>query len=106
MKATMMKLACVVCLIVFSWALAPMEDALAQKEGGTLRFALTAEPNPIDTQNQFGDKNCDIVCQHVYENLVMVDKQMKVLPVSGHFVGDGARFQIVCFSPSKRGEIP
>ena len=81
MKVTMMKLTCVVCLIVFSWALSPMENALAQKEGGTLRFPLTAEPKPIDTQNQFGDKNCDIVCQHVYENLVMVDKQMKIVPV-------------------------
>jgi ABC-type transport system substrate-binding protein len=81
LKGATVKLALVFCLMVFSWALSPMEDAFAQKEGGTLRVALTAEPRPIDTHVHFGDKNCDILCQHVYENLVMVDKQMKIVPV-------------------------
>ena len=55
-------------------------QVMAQKEGGMLIYPLTAEPRPIDTQHQFGDKNCDIVCQHVYENLVWVDKDFNIVP--------------------------
>jgi len=80
MKGTLTKLACVVCLVVLACTLPPMEPALAQKEGGTLRYPLSGEPTPIDTHHHYGDKNCDIVCQHLYENLVWIDKQFTVQP--------------------------
>ena len=52
----------------------------AQKEGGYLKYPLTAEPRPLDPQHFFNEKNCDFICEHMYENLIWVDKELKLQP--------------------------
>jgi len=67
-------------LVCFVWVLFSGTQVLAQKEGGVLRYPLTAEPRPIDPHVHFGDKNCDIIIQNFYENLVWIDKDLKIVP--------------------------
>ncbi len=80
MKTPMMRICVAITVLFLAGVFLTSGEVLAQKEGGMLIYPLTAEPRPIDTQHQFGDKNCDIVCQHVYENLVWVDKDFKIQP--------------------------
>jgi peptide/nickel transport system substrate-binding protein len=54
--------------------------ALAQKEGGQIRYPLTAEPRPIDGQQWFNEKMSNVVGQHIYESLIAVDKNLNFIP--------------------------
>jgi ABC-type transport system substrate-binding protein len=80
MKIARMLICLAITVLLCAGVLSVTSKVMAQKEGGMLIYPLTAEPRPIDTQHQFGDKNCDIVCQHVYENLVWVDKDFNIVP--------------------------
>jgi ABC-type transport system substrate-binding protein len=54
--------------------------AWAQKEGGTLRYPVNAEPRPLDPQHWYSEKVSNIICQHIYENLIGIDKEFKIVP--------------------------
>ena len=54
--------------------------AFAQKEGGTLRYPVNAEPRPLDPQHWYSEKVSNIICQHIYENLIGIDKEFKIVP--------------------------
>jgi ABC-type oligopeptide transport system substrate-binding subunit len=54
--------------------------AFAQKDGGTLRYPVNAEPRPLDPQHWYSEKVSNIICQHIYENLIGIDKEFKIVP--------------------------
>jgi peptide/nickel transport system substrate-binding protein len=64
------------CLVVFFGC----GVALAQKDGGSLRYPVNAEPRPLDPQHWYSEKVSNIVCQHIYENLIGIDKDFKIVP--------------------------
>ena len=58
----------------------PAAPALAQKDGGMLRYPISAEPRSTDPHNWYNDKNSNTVSQHIYQTLIGADKDLKFFP--------------------------
>jgi peptide/nickel transport system substrate-binding protein len=80
MRTTRTLFALVIASIFFVALLFSPGTVSAQKEGGQLVYPLTSEPRPFDPHHYFGEKNADNLIQHLYENLIYVDKQLKFQP--------------------------
>src|SRR4030042_2158686 len=69
-------------LVIFLFFLLfiPADPVFAQKEGGQLRYPISAEPRSTDPHNWYNDKNSNTISQHIYQTLIGADKDLKFFP--------------------------